>query len=170
MSSTAPWIAIGILIVTVAAGALFLALEWDRTTPPPVEVDTLDQWVALSQRPGFALLDRRSLDDYFIAIYRTEANELAYCYRWRGEGDTPDTSLAVVDDKKVPVNDADRSTNTTALNPTGPLPAGGFVHGMVIPIRQGHEGLVLTEFRDNHGTPDAIPARVVYLGSVDWTK
>ncbi len=161
---------IWIVIVSVSAAALFLAPACGRTTPPSVTVDTLDAWVELSQRPGFTLLDKKTLDDYFIAIYRTEAEELAYCYRWRGEGDAPDTSLAVSDDRKNNVKDAVRSEEATALNPTGSLPAGGFVHGMVVPIRQSHEGLIITVFRDNHGEPNAIPKREVYLRPVEWGK
>jgi len=168
MSKTALWIPI--VIMAVAGGALFFTPFWDRTAPPPVEIETLDAWVALSQRPGFALLDKEALDDYFIATYRTEGDELAFCYRWRGEGETPDTSLAVRDEQQDSVRCAERSDNPTALNPTGPLPAGGFVHGMVIPIRKDHEGLVITAFRDNRGEPDAIPGRSVYLSSVEWTK
>ena len=168
MSKTSLWIPI--VILGVVAGAISLTPFWDRAAPPPVEVETLDAWVALSQRPGFALLDKKALDDYFMAMYRTEDDELVFCYRWRGEGEPPDTSLAVRDERQDSVRGAERSDSPTTLNPTGPLPAGGFVHGMVIPIRKDYQGLVITTFRDNHGEPDTIPSRDVYLNSVEWTK
>jgi hypothetical protein len=169
MSDTARWIVIAVTLVVAAAAALLLP-TWNEGTPPPVKIETLDAWVHLSGRPGFELLDKQADDDYFFAIYRTDANEVAFCYRWRGEGDAPKTSFAVRDERGNDVQDTGHSGNTTSLNPTGMLPAGGFVDGMVIPIRKDYEGPVLLLFRDDIGRPDTIPGRELYAKTLRWRR
>ncbi|MDJ0975714.1 MAG: hypothetical protein QNJ98_14735 [Planctomycetota bacterium] len=157
-----------LLAVAAAAAAVFLVTDSDAKSPPPVKIETLDDWVDFTQRSGFELLDKRASDDYFIAIYRTAADEVAFCYRWRGEGDEPSTSLAVRDERMESLRDGERSGETTALNDTGALPAGGFVQGMVIPIRKDYTGPVAVVFRDNRDDRDAKPDREVYLRTVTW--
>ena len=156
------------VVVVAAAAAVFLAAPWDGETPPPVSIGTLDAWVEFSTRPGFALLDKRADDDYFIAVYRTAADEVAFCYRWRRDGEAPATSFGVRDPQGHDVQDASRRDEATELNETGPLPAGGFVDGMVMPIRRDYVGPVVLEFRDDQHAPGTIPSREVYSTTLPW--
>ena len=170
MSKAVLWTVAGIVVVTAAAAAMFLTTRWNTDAPPPVTIGTLDAWVEFSRRPGFELLDTHADEDYFIAVYRTEADELAFCYRWRGEGGKPNTSLAVHDDASHDVQDAARRGEATVLNPAGPLPGGGFVDGMVIPIRADHDGPVHVQFQDDRSEPGAIPRHEVYRKALPWER
>lgn len=170
MSSATMWVLVVVVVIAAAAGALFLVPGWTNDTATAVTIDSIEAWQAFTARPDFTLLDEAASADYFIAVYRTEADELAFCYRWRKDDDAPDTSLDVRDENGNELKDPKRWDQTTLLNETGPLPAGGFIHGMVVPIRPDHEGTVRLVFRDNLGAPEAIPAREVYARSFAWPE
>ncbi|MDJ0523033.1 MAG: hypothetical protein QNJ90_13265 [Planctomycetota bacterium] len=170
MSDSTVWVIVAVVVVVAAAAAFFVIPGADTEVPPPVVIETLEAWVEFTQRPGFKLLEKRALKDYFIAVYRTPADEVAFCYRWRGEGDEPSTSLGVREGGGGDLRDSGRTEDETALNPTGPLPAGGFVQGMVIPIRRDYEGDVMLIFLDNRDDRDAKPDREAFLRTVEWSR
>lgn len=170
MSNPILWVVTGVVVAIAAAAMILLPTAGSADTPPPVTIDSLEAWVEFTQRPGFELLDKQAFEDYYIAIYRTPADELAFCYRWRGEGPKPSTSLAVRDALMQNLQDAARTDERTALNATGTLPAGGFIDHMVIPIKPDHEGEVMLVFRDDVDDPGELPDREVYLRTVPWTR
>ena len=130
-------------------------------------VTSVESWVERTSRSGFTLLDSAELDDYFIAVYRTERGEIAFCCHWRGDTTIPDNSIAVLHEAGRPVN-ARSDENTTTLNPTGPLPAGGFIHGAVMPIDPTHAGPVRVVFKDDHRNTKDVPSREVYAKTLPW--
>ena len=57
MSNTTLWIVVAVVVIVAAIGAALLVPAWFATTPPPVRIESLDDWVAFSLRPGFRPLD-----------------------------------------------------------------------------------------------------------------
>lgn len=171
MTKAATWGLVAVGLIGVAAGAIYICSSQsggDRQTHVRGQVSSLEQWIERSQRPGFTLLDKADLDEYYIGVYVTDTHEVALCYWWKLEVDEPDTSLMIRDSDDRNAQDPSRWNVATPLNATGLIPENEYVKGMVIPIDSEHRGAIQVDFQDNYGDPDAVPARTVYAKTLDF--
>ncbi len=119
----------------------------------------LSAWEKHTARPGFRLLDSSQTDDYFISVYDTGKDEIAFCYRWKSANPaTAAQDLGIWDVHKVELSDHNRA-NLTDLNwrrsiwlppPFSPITTGGS-DGIIYPIRPGYRGKIWISFRDDDG-------------------
>lgn len=133
-------------------------------------IGSLAQWIELTQRPGFTLLDAGEHPDYYVSVYDTGRSEVALCYRWRHAGTGPSTlSFGVRDVDGRILHDRARAGDGTLLNEDG---AGNdvYVDAFVIPIPDAYRGEIRLELKDNGGTP--YPERLLYSKSLEapWTN
>jgi hypothetical protein len=171
MSKSTRTMLLGLAVLALLAGGIYLYTANVGPAPavlPADPVTSLDRWVERTQRPGFVLLDKVDLEDYYICVYDTGSREVALCYRWKSAQDEPDTSLLVKDADNRSLQDSSRWNTQTQLNETGPIAGNAYVQGMVTPIPQGYRGPIRVVFRDNHGSPDNVPARNVYEKTLDF--
>lgn len=159
-------VAIGLLAV-----GIYLYSESRSGAPGIAEVEpvsTLEQWIERTRRPGFVLLDEVELEEYFICVYDTGSHEVALCYSWKRSEDEPDTSLSVQDADNRDLQDSSRWSSHTQLNEEGMVAEHAYVKGMVIPVQADYRGPIRIVFRDDHGSPDGVPTRVVYAETLPF--
>jgi len=164
-------ILLGLGVLGLLAGGIYLYSENSGGASGVLNADpvsSLDQWVERTQRPGFVLLDKVDLEDYYICVYDTGSLEVALCYQWKHAQDEPDTSLHIQDAGNRNLQDSSRWNTRTQLNETGPIAKNAYVKGMVTPISKGYRGPIRVVFRDNHHAPDEVPARSVYEKTLDF--
>jgi hypothetical protein len=164
-------ILLGLGVLGLLVGGIFLYAEsrggasGARTADP---VASLDQWVERTKRPGFVLLDKVDLEDYYLCVYDTGSIEVALCYQWKHSGDEPDTSSLIQDGDGRSLQDSSRWNTQTQLNEAGPIAGNAYVKGMVTPLPQGYRGPIRVVFSDNHHAPDEAPARKVYEKTLEF--
>jgi hypothetical protein len=171
MPKSARSILLGLAVLGLLAGGIYLYAENPDSASgasDPTPVSSLDQWIERTQRPGFVLLDKVELEDYYICVYDTGSFEVALCYQWKHARDEPDTSLHIQDAEHRTLQDKSRWNTPTRLNEEGPRAKHAYVKGMVMPIPQGHRGPIRVVFRDNHRAPDDVPGRSVYEKTLDF--
>ena len=164
-------ILLGLGVLCLLAGGIYLYAEnagSASAVPSADPVSSLQQWVERTQRPGFVLLDKVDLEDYYICVYDTGSLEVALCYQWKHAQDEPDTSLHIQDADDRTLQDRSRWDTLTQLNETGPVDGHAYVKGMVTPIPQDYRGPIRVVFQDNHHSPEDVPARSVYEKTLDF--
>lgn len=162
-------LAVGVLVVGVILGCaiLFALYRSDRAerARDADRISNLDQWVQLTQRPDFQLLDSTDLPDYYVCVYDTGSSEVAVCYRWKHPQGGPDSrSFVVRDSDGQNLQDASRWNTTTELNPVGSIAAHQYIDGMVVPINESYRGEIQVELMDNSGAE--LPTRSVYVNTL----
>ena len=171
MPTSSKPILVAVAVVVVLAGAILCMFGAGDGRQSTDRVTSLEQWEELTRRPGFALLDKADLPDYFVCVYETNAAEVAFCYRWKHTEDGPDTcSFIVRDSNGQDLQDTNRSNATTELNAVGSIPEHLYVHGMVVPIPRDHRGQIRVEFMDNEDAEfptRSVYAKTLHLGAGD---
>jgi hypothetical protein len=129
--------------------------------------DRLSQWEKEVSRPNFRLLDSAQNADYLIAVYDTGKDEIAFCYKWVGNGPKPVThSLAIHDDQGGDLgHGAGKPTTDLLRKRSCGVPSfleyrQDGLDGIVYPVRSGYRGSLSVAFGE--GSPKTGVTRRVY--------
>ena len=141
-------LACGILVILTCTVIGFLTVAGGLG-----QVTSLSQWETHTARPGFRLLDSADVAHYYICVYDTGLDEIAFCYRWHGSHEERHThSLAIHDSSNQDLHDMGRE-QATSLKWTRDYGIATYAgsDGMVYPIREGYRGTIQIDFKDGDG-------------------
>ena len=147
----------------VGAGALSI----DVLTGGPGRASDLSEWERQSFRPGFRLLDSADASGYYICVFDTGRDEIAFCYQWHGSSEAePRSHTLGVHGPTGDLHDLDRE-NPTDLSWTRNYVIASWAgsDGIVYPIKRGYRGKIRIRFRS---TEDG-EVRPVYSMVIDLT-
>ena len=127
----------------------------------------LSKWEKSTHRPGFTLLDSAEVNDYYICVYDTGLDEIAFCYQWNGSSEEPTAhSLGVNDSNNDDLHDIYRK-KTTSLRWERYYGIAVYAgcDGLVYPIKKGYRGKIRVDFTDGDASSDKY--RLVYSKELD---
>jgi hypothetical protein len=139
-----PAVVIGILSIA----AVFI-YTWTQDTPEDIPVSSIGEWEKRSRLPGFTLLDRADLPGYYVCVYDTGLDEIAFCYHQKKPEAAKRHSFAIFDSDGENLQDPARWNKTTELNRPGDT---HFIPGMVVATRTDYHGEIHVEFKEDSGS------------------
>ena len=137
------------LVIGVLSGTMITVSARAQDAPDVNRVSTIEEWEERTQLPGFTLLDRADLPGYYVCVYDTGLEEIAFCYNQKKSEDADSHSFGVYDTRGQSLQDPARWNERSDLNSHGNA---YYIAGMVVPVRPDYRGMIQIGFEADDGS------------------